>query len=200
MSEVTLKKVRVTKEIAAALDRIPNDEWNKQFDLIGTCKDFSGNGIRMKATFNQDAEALNQLSPLDFAKCLIIGYESEEELHKKKNCVTVNGKEYTVGDIVVIETTRTGRRVMVIDKLNYSFELIKEINEKVQISARVASIKGLATEEEIAKEIEKREEETSAQEESFAEHIRLLRASEKHLAIRAYAQKKIQENEEQDNE
>ncbi|WP_270364060.1 hypothetical protein [Bacillus paranthracis] len=200
MTEVTLKKVIVTKEVAAALDRIPNDDWNKQFDLISMCKNFSGNGVRMKATFNQDAEALNQLSPLEFARCLVIGYETEEP-PKRTDCVTANGKDYVVGDIVVVETARAGRRVMVIDKLNYSSELIKEIvNDRVQISARAASIKGLATEEEIVKEIQQREEETSAQQDAFNAELRLLRESEKHLAVQAYTQQKLKEQEESSDE
>jgi hypothetical protein len=70
-------KVKVNKEIAVALDKLGKDKWSKQFDLIGHCKSFSGNGIRMKSTFTQELEVLNNIPPLEFAKMLILGYEVE---------------------------------------------------------------------------------------------------------------------------
>lgn len=76
---IILDKVKVSKEVAEALNQLDKDDWTKEFNLISHCKSFSGNGIRMQSTFVKELEALNALKPLDFAKCLIVGYEIKED-------------------------------------------------------------------------------------------------------------------------
>lgn len=73
-----MDKVKVSREVAEALDKQKKDEWTQQFNLISHCKSFSGNGILMRNNYLEEFEALNTLSPLDFARCLILGYEIEE--------------------------------------------------------------------------------------------------------------------------
>ena len=70
-----LEKVKVSREVAEALDTLSRDEWSNRFNLIGHCRSFSGNGVRIGTTFIDDLNALNNLDPLEYAKCLIIGYE-----------------------------------------------------------------------------------------------------------------------------
>ncbi len=74
-----MERVKVSCEVAEALDKLHRDEWLDQFNLIGHCKNYSGNGIRCGSTFHEEFEPLNNLEPLFFAKCLILGYEVEEE-------------------------------------------------------------------------------------------------------------------------
>ncbi|MNW28152.1 hypothetical protein D3C74_49670 [compost metagenome] len=69
------RKVKVSGDVAAALDRLSKDNWSKQFDLVSHCKSFSGNGIRVRSHYIQQMEVLNDISPLLFAKILINGYE-----------------------------------------------------------------------------------------------------------------------------
>lgn len=70
-------KVKVSKEIAALLDKQSNDNWSKQFNLIAHCKGYSGNGVWCRAIYTDEFEPLNKLSPLEYATCLIVGYEVE---------------------------------------------------------------------------------------------------------------------------
>lgn len=72
-----MNKVKVSKEIAEVLDKMPKDNWNKQFNSISHCKGFSGNGICMNTNYKDEFKVLNELQPLDFARCLIVGYEVE---------------------------------------------------------------------------------------------------------------------------
>lgn len=74
-----MNKVKVSKEVAAALDKQSRDEWSKQFNIIAHCKNFSGNGIRMSCNYKDEFKILNDLQPLDYARCLIVGYEIEEQ-------------------------------------------------------------------------------------------------------------------------
>jgi hypothetical protein len=69
-----VEKVKVTQEVADALDKLKKDDWNVQFNLINHCKMFSGNGVKMGG-YLEELKALEKLSPLEFARCLIIGYE-----------------------------------------------------------------------------------------------------------------------------
>lgn len=71
-------KVKVSSEVAEALNKLQWDEWSKQFNLIGHCQSFSGNGKKIRNTFNDELSILNCIPPLDFAKILVIGYEVEE--------------------------------------------------------------------------------------------------------------------------
>ena len=73
------QKVKVTPEVAAALDKQRSCEWTKEFNLISHCKSFTGNGVLMYDPYLPEYAVLATLSPLDFAKCLIIGYEVIEE-------------------------------------------------------------------------------------------------------------------------
>ncbi|PZT57360.1 hypothetical protein [Paenibacillus silvae] len=69
-------KVKVTSKVAEALDKLEWDEWSKQFNLIGHCKNFSGNGKKVGNTFNEELSELNSIEPIVFAKILINGYEA----------------------------------------------------------------------------------------------------------------------------
>jgi hypothetical protein len=73
-----MKKVKVSKEVAEALAKLPNDEASKQQRLISHASCFSGNGILMRNNKLEEFEVLNTLQPLDYAKILILGYEVEE--------------------------------------------------------------------------------------------------------------------------
>lgn len=72
-----MEQIVVSKEVGVALDKLPKDEWSKRFHLIGHCKSFSGNGIKMENTFIDDFAPLNTLDPLEFATCLINGYKTK---------------------------------------------------------------------------------------------------------------------------
>ena len=73
------QKVKVSPEVAEALDKQRSCEWTKQYNLIAHCKSFSGNGILMKNPYLPEYAVLATLSPWEFAKCLIVGYEVIEE-------------------------------------------------------------------------------------------------------------------------
>ena len=75
-----MNKIKVSREVSDALDKMSNNEWSKQFNLISHCKSFSGNGILMHNSFQKEFKVLNTLQPLEFAKCLILGYEIKEEV------------------------------------------------------------------------------------------------------------------------
>lgn len=70
-----MEKLTVTQEVAEALDSLKQDKWSKQFNLICHCKGFSGNGILHQNIYTDDLKVLESLSPLEFAQCLIAGYE-----------------------------------------------------------------------------------------------------------------------------
>lgn len=70
-----MEKVKVSKEIADLLDKQHKDDWNKQFNLISHCKAYSGNGVLCNKIYTDEFKALQKLTPLEYAKCLIIGYE-----------------------------------------------------------------------------------------------------------------------------
>lgn len=72
-----LKRVKVSKEVATALNNLDKDDWSKQYNLIKHCKGFSGNGVLMKEIYIDSFKVLQKLSPLEFATCLIVGYEVE---------------------------------------------------------------------------------------------------------------------------
>lgn len=74
-----MEKLKVSREIAEALDKQSKDEWTKQFNLIAHCKGYSGNGIRCGNIYTEDFKALEKLQPLEYAKCLIVGYEIAED-------------------------------------------------------------------------------------------------------------------------
>ncbi|MGM1044746.1 MAG: hypothetical protein ACQEXX_01230 [Bacillota bacterium] len=74
-----MDKVKVSAEIAACLDKLKSDVWSKQFNLIAHCKNFSRNGICMRSDYSEEFKSLNSLQPLDFARCLIVGYEIKEK-------------------------------------------------------------------------------------------------------------------------
>lgn len=67
-------KVIVSNEVAEVLDKQGKDEWMKQFNLISHCKSFSGNGILVGSNYQEEYKILNTLQPLEYAKCLIVGY------------------------------------------------------------------------------------------------------------------------------
>lgn len=70
-----MEKAKVSKEIARLLDKQLKDNWNKQFNLINHCKAFSGNGILCKEIYVDEFKPLQKLSPIEYARCMIIGYE-----------------------------------------------------------------------------------------------------------------------------
>lgn len=70
-----MSKVKVSREVAEALNKQSKDEWTKQFNLIAHCKGYSGNGILGRSIYTEEFKVLEQLQPLDYAKCLIVGYE-----------------------------------------------------------------------------------------------------------------------------
>ncbi|MCK1999787.1 hypothetical protein MZM54_00135 [[Brevibacterium] frigoritolerans] len=72
-------KVKVSREVAALLDKQDKDEWSKQFNLISHCKGYSGNGILCRNIYTQEFKVLETLQPLEYARCLIDGYEVIEE-------------------------------------------------------------------------------------------------------------------------
>lgn len=74
-----LGKVKVSREIAQVLDKQSKDEWSKQFNLISHCKGYSGNGILCGNIYTEEFKALETLQPLEYARCLIVGYEITEE-------------------------------------------------------------------------------------------------------------------------
>lgn len=74
-----MEKVKVSKEIAELLDKQSRDDWWKQFYLITHCGGYSGNGIQFKSIYTEEFKPLEKLKPLEYAKCIIIGYEVEEE-------------------------------------------------------------------------------------------------------------------------
>lgn len=74
-----MEKVKVSREIADILDKQSKDDWSKQFNLISHCKAYSGNGILCGSIYKDSSKALEKLQPLDYAKCLIIGYEVIED-------------------------------------------------------------------------------------------------------------------------
>lgn len=75
-----IEKLKVSKEVAEALDKQSKSDWDKQFNLIGHCKGFSGNGIKCGEIYKDEFKILETLSPLDYARCLIAGYEVEEPI------------------------------------------------------------------------------------------------------------------------
>lgn len=74
-----MEKVKVSREVADLLDRQNKDEWSKQFNLISHSKGYSGNGILCGNIYTQEFKILETLQPLEYAKCLIIGYEVIED-------------------------------------------------------------------------------------------------------------------------
>lgn len=68
-------KVTVSAEVADALDKQGQDEWSKQFNLIAHCKGYSGNGVHCGSIYTDEFKVLESLSPLEYAKCLLLGYE-----------------------------------------------------------------------------------------------------------------------------
>lgn len=77
-----MEKVQVSREIAEALDKLNkdnNDNWSKQFNLISHCSGYSGNGILCKNIYQDEYKVLANMQPLEFAKCLILGYEVAED-------------------------------------------------------------------------------------------------------------------------
>lgn len=68
-------KFEVTREVAEALDKQSKDEWTQQFNLIAHCKGYSGNGILCGNIYTDEFKVLEQLQPLEYAKCLLVGYE-----------------------------------------------------------------------------------------------------------------------------
>lgn len=77
-----MEKVKVSHEIAEALDKLSkdnNDNWSKNFNLISHCKGYSGNGILCGNIYTGEYKVLEKLQPLEFAKCLILGYEVAED-------------------------------------------------------------------------------------------------------------------------
>lgn len=71
-------KTKVSFKVAEALEKLQWDEWSKQFNLIGHCQSFSGNGKKIRNTFNDEFSILNCIPPLEFAKIIVNGYEAEE--------------------------------------------------------------------------------------------------------------------------
>lgn len=74
-----MKKVKVSIEVAEALDRLDKNEDAMSYDLISHCKSFSGNGHKMRNSYTEDFKALEEIKPLEFARCLLFGYETHEE-------------------------------------------------------------------------------------------------------------------------
>jgi hypothetical protein len=73
-----MDKVKVSRKIADLLDKQSSDDWSKQFNLISHCKGYSGNGYLCGSIYVDEFKPLEKLSPLDYARCLIVGYEVEE--------------------------------------------------------------------------------------------------------------------------
>lgn len=74
------KLMKVSREVAEALDKqSKDDEWTQNFNLISHAKQFSGNGICMKNNWSDEFKVLNNLQPLEYAKCMLIGYEVIDE-------------------------------------------------------------------------------------------------------------------------
>lgn len=71
--------MKVSREVSEALNKLEKDEWSQNFSLISHAKQFSGNGICMKNNWLEEFKILNTLQPLDFAKCMILGYEVEDD-------------------------------------------------------------------------------------------------------------------------
>lgn len=68
--------MKVSREVAEALDKLSkDDEWTQNYNLIKHAKQFSGNGICMKNNWSDEYKVLNTLQPLEYAKCMLIGYE-----------------------------------------------------------------------------------------------------------------------------
>lgn len=76
---IKVEKVKVSREVAEALDKQSKDEWSKQFNLIAHCKGYSGNGILCGSIYKEEFKVLEALKPLEYAKCLLIGYEIVEK-------------------------------------------------------------------------------------------------------------------------
>ncbi|WCK57392.1 hypothetical protein PP175_25330 (plasmid) [Aneurinibacillus sp. Ricciae_BoGa-3] len=74
----SLEKVKVSREVAKALDIQDKDDWTKQFNLIAHCKGFSG-GVLMATIYKDEFEVLHTLQPLEYAKCITVGYEAKED-------------------------------------------------------------------------------------------------------------------------
>jgi len=74
-----MEKVKVSREVAEALDKQNNNDWTKEFNLISHCKGFSGNGILCKNIYAEKFNVLENLQPLEYARCLILGYEIKED-------------------------------------------------------------------------------------------------------------------------
>lgn len=72
-------KVKVSRAIAEALDKQEKDNWSVQYNLITHCHSFSGNGICYRSKYSEEFQILNSLKPLEYARCLIEGYEINEE-------------------------------------------------------------------------------------------------------------------------
>lgn len=70
--------VKVSQEIGDILDKQKKDDWTKQFNLISHCKGYSGNGILCKSIYTEESKPLEKLSPLEYARCLIVGYEVDK--------------------------------------------------------------------------------------------------------------------------
>jgi hypothetical protein len=80
-----LPRVKVSKEVAEALAKLPNDEASKQQRLISHSSCFSGNGILMRNNKLEEFEVLNSLQPLEYAKILILGYYVEDVEDEDEN-------------------------------------------------------------------------------------------------------------------
>jgi hypothetical protein len=74
-----LEKAKVSREVAELLDRQDKDEWSKQFNLISHSKSYSGNGILCENIYTEEFKVLERLQPLEYARCLIVGYEVIED-------------------------------------------------------------------------------------------------------------------------
>ena len=77
--ERDLSPVKVSREVADALSRLSKDEWMKQYNLIAHCKGYSGNGVLMRSIYTPEQKVLEKMQPLEFAKCLVLGYEVEDD-------------------------------------------------------------------------------------------------------------------------
>ena len=74
-----MKKVKVSREVAEALDKQGKDDSTTQSNLISHCKGYSGNGILCKNIYSEEFKVLEKLQPLELARCLILGYEISED-------------------------------------------------------------------------------------------------------------------------
>lgn len=74
-----MEKLKVSREVAEALDKQSKDKWSKQFNLISHCKGYSGNGFLCGNIYTDEFKILETLQPLDYARCLLHGYQVAED-------------------------------------------------------------------------------------------------------------------------